>query len=363
MNVLYCCNYNVGAVSYYIKRSLDRLGIKTFAYTPDDPIDGFQRCEHDVDIPSLISSLNVSVDMVLIVEASIHPLFAPKGLERVTVPKVWWAIDNHLNFRWHKEYANLFDIAYFAQYDYMKFAHKYGTNNVRWLPLACDPEIHRKSASERIYDLSFVGNLSPNRRVFFDKLKQKVNVSLFSGKNPWEMGEIYSQSKAVINICAREDLNMRVFEAMSCGALLVQQKINAGIEQIFIPNTHFVFHNIDDASDVINKYLSDDNLRRRIAEEGQRLVRSQHTYDNRVLQIIKEVEDLNKDDKSVKSKSLLPIQLALTYQHRDFNRSNDAKEFLYEALKKSPLTSVIYLFKYLRNYLYHRAYRLFLREY
>jgi RHS repeat-associated protein len=52
----------------------------------------------------------------------------------------------------------------------------------RWLPLACDPAIHRKHEVEKRYDLCFLGNLSPGQRHELVWLLQEQFHSTFVGR-------------------------------------------------------------------------------------------------------------------------------------------------------------------------------------
>ena len=47
------------------------------------------------------------------------------------------------------------------------------------------------------------------------------------------MGRIYSESKIVLNASINGDLNMRVFEALTSGALLVTDRIENGLDTLF----------------------------------------------------------------------------------------------------------------------------------
>ena len=67
------------------------------------------------------------------------------------------------------------------------------------------------------------------------------------------MAKIYSQAKIIFNKSIRKDLNMRVFEAMSCGSMLVTDRLKpeAGLEELFKDKKHFVLY--DNESDLVEK--------------------------------------------------------------------------------------------------------------
>ncbi|MDI6766416.1 MAG: glycosyltransferase [Bacteroidota bacterium] len=347
MNILFCSNYSIGCVPYYARRALMKLGHNVFAFSPDYDSDGWLRCKTEVDIHDLLGTVGAKVDLFLLVEASTGTKFFPKGLASVPVPTGWWAVDNHLNYRWHKEYANLFDIVFFAQKEYLIKAQRYGVQNLHWLPVACDEDIHLDRKIPRIYDVSFIGNLTPNRKKFFGRMGIPIN--LVSGAYLEEVGNIYSQSKIVLNISAREDLNMRVFEAMCAGALLVTQRVDAGMSDLFEENHHFVYHNIRDVQDVIRYYLVHESDLIRIAADGQKKVISEHTYTKRMEKLLSIMMDFENFESMRKKKYAgfrIYAQKSLVYRHRTFRLKEKADTALKESLKRSFILTLLYLFRF-----------------
>ncbi|MCX5757055.1 MAG: glycosyltransferase [Candidatus Hydrogenedentes bacterium] len=103
------------------------------------------------------------------------------------------------------------------------------------------------------------------------------------------MAEIYAQTKIVVNACVNRDVNMRVFEGMASGALLVTDEAD-GLEDLFEEGKHLVvYHRDEDAIGLIERYLEDADARERIAAAGAVLVRAQHTYDLRMQVLVDSV--------------------------------------------------------------------------
>ncbi|MHB1561329.1 MAG: glycosyltransferase, partial [Isosphaeraceae bacterium] len=84
----------------------------------------------------------------------------PAGLH----PCGWWAIDTHLNFERCPRKARGFDLVLAAQRDGAARLKAEGIATAQWLPLACDPEIHRRHEAAKSHDVAFVGNLFPGPR-------------------------------------------------------------------------------------------------------------------------------------------------------------------------------------------------------
>ncbi|MBI5022029.1 MAG: glycosyltransferase family 1 protein [Ignavibacteriales bacterium] len=347
MNIILLSNYSIGCVPFYVKRALEKIGHNVFPFSPDYNLDGWTKCAEDVDVTEIVKNISIPIDLILCVEASTGTKFFPKGLDSVPAPTAWWGIDNHLNYRWHKEYANLFDIGFFAQKEYLHKAQKYGLKNSFWLPPGCDEEFHRDRNYERIYDVSFVGNLTPNRKTFFNSLGVPVN--LVSGVYLDKMGEVYSKSKIVLNISAREDLNMRVFEVMCSGALLVTQRIDAGINELFEEGRHFVFHDIKNAGKIVRYYLDHPEERVRIADAGKEIAVSENTYAKRVETILAKVKEFSGYTESRRQKFnsyKIYIQESLVYKHRSFKLLNESRRSFNEAMNRNKFLTIFYLLRF-----------------
>ena len=54
-------------------------------------------------------------------------------------------------------------VVFAAQRDGVDLLRGIGVSSATWLPLACDPEIHRKHDVAKQYDVAFVGNIFPAR--------------------------------------------------------------------------------------------------------------------------------------------------------------------------------------------------------
>src|SRR5271157_434882 len=134
-------------------------------------------------------------------------------------PSAWWAIDTHLNFDWCRDKAQGFDFVFAAQRDGADRLRREGVASASWLPLACDPEIHGKHDVAKQYDFAFVGNVFPGPRAELLELLRRRYPRSFVGKAYFEeMARTYSAARLAFNRSLRNDVNMRVFEAVACGS-------------------------------------------------------------------------------------------------------------------------------------------------
>jgi len=229
----------------------------------------------------------------------------PFFLEKVTCRTAAYFIDVHLGLEQRLIFSNFFDYLFIAQKDYVEIFKKYrnlnnktnnkknNSNNIKWLPLACDPDVHFKKSLKRKIDVSFIGQInkltSRNRYDVINKVLTNFKTNNYKKfyKND-EMGKIYSSSKIIFNKSVNNDLNMRFFEGICSGGLLVTDKIKNGVNDLFLNKFHYISYNsAKDAIHKISYYLKNDKDRKLIAERGQKFAMKSHTYKHRLATILK----------------------------------------------------------------------------
>ncbi|MCQ9208144.1 MAG: glycosyltransferase, partial [Omnitrophica bacterium] len=181
-----------------------------------------------------------------------------------------------------------------SHYDFVFCAQKEGAEKLRrrkkvrtlWVPLGCDPEIHRKINLEKKFDVAFVGTEGKKslRGALLKKIKERYPKSFLGIAEYTKISEIYSSAKIGFNYSIRNDINMRMFEAMSCGSLLLTNYIkNNGLEELLKDREHLViYRNPKELYKLIDYYLSHPEEREQIAYAGHQLVTSHHRYRDRL---------------------------------------------------------------------------------
>jgi len=209
-------------------------------------------------------------------------------------PSAWWIIDTHLQFDWDKEKAVDFDFLFTAQKDGAERLKFEGFDNAKWLPLGCDPEIHCRIPNvKKQYNVCFVGSLIPGRRTeLIELLKDEVPRVHVTQAYFEEMAKIYTQSKIIFNCSVKNDVNMRVFEAISSGSLLITNNIKGnGQEEIFIDGQHLVtYSSANELLDRVRFYLKHEDKREAIAQRGMELAHKTCTYRHRVESILSQFD-------------------------------------------------------------------------
>lgn len=212
------------------------------------------------------------------------------------IPHPWgyWAIDSHLGPDIRISKARQADITWCAQKPFAAHLHSLGLN-AHWLPLACEPLMHRAIDRSPEYDLVFVGHLQPppsTRIPFLDALfKAFPNSWLEWGAFHEDMSRAYSKARVGVNHAVRDDLNMRFFEL---GAIGVPQLCDSRMEGLsdlgFKPLVHyFPYDSVESAIAGVQIAL---DTALDTATPLQHLILSQHTYRHRVERMLEQAEHL-----------------------------------------------------------------------
>lgn len=219
-------------------------------------------------------------------------------------PAAWWAIDTHLDFDRALRIARQADVVFAAQRDGAEELRAAGIESAAWLPLACDPELHTAPpAADWAWGVCFIGNLFPGPRTeLLEKLTAAVPRAFVGRAYFQEMAQIYRQSRLAFNCSVRNDVNMRVFEALAGGALLLTNDLSAnGQADLFQDGRHLATYT--SAEELLEKaryYLAHEEQRRQIAEAAHAEVLAKHTYQHRAIQILRGLE-------AVASRTTVPV--------------------------------------------------------
>lgn len=211
----------------------------------------------------------------------------PRNLAAIRCPKACYLIDSHLNLEHHLQWAQQFDYVFTAQREYIPLFRQVNPN-AYWLPLGCDPEIHAVRSTGKQYDVGFVGSLlfNPRRQQLLDTLGNGVN--LYRTRCFWtEMAEVFAASKIVFNTSVRNDLNMRFFEALCSGSMLLSDMAtNSGQDELFRTGEEYACYHDANLIETARFYLENEELREMIAERGCRVVHNAHTYLHRMRDLL-----------------------------------------------------------------------------
>ena len=251
----------------YCLRALEEL-VEVVHLRPGD-LDAFDPCGVD-----LFLAVNDGLD---------YPI--PNALR----PRAWWAIDTHLEFDRCLARARGCDLVFAAQRNGAERLRAAGANSAEWLPLACDPEIHRPHDVPLAYDVAFVGHDFPGPRGELSALIRRRRPASFFGQAYFDdLARVYSAARVAFNRSVKDDVNMRVFEAMACGPLLLTNDLAENGQAEFLRDgVHLAtYRDAEELLDKLDFYLGRDALRTRIAAAGRAEVVARHTYRRRMERLL-----------------------------------------------------------------------------
>ena len=227
----------------------------------------------------------------------LHPEFPilPWGLTKVDIPTACFQIDTYAYTRRRITWSMLFDLVFVFHPGYDVEFQKAGHPGAHVIPHAIDASLFLGEELERVFEIGWVGQ----RRGPLYRTRERL-LPVLSGSfrmNDWSrrygqeaMARIYRQSKIVVNI-ARDDFpqdaNVRTFEVMAAGALLLTASPTELTQIGFEDGVHFIgYRNEAEIAPLVKKFLSEESARRRIVEAARDKVLREHTYDHQAQAIL-----------------------------------------------------------------------------
>lgn len=209
-----------------------------------------------------------------------------------------------------------------------KYYQSLGYNNNHYFPLATNKEVFKPLNLKKDIDLLMIGYPYPNRIHLVEYLLNytEYSLTLIGGKwkkflkvnrhksrrlqlinrwmNPVEVNQFYNQAKIILNphrefsfslnkntqLIKNISVNNRFFDISSSGGF---QLINHTIK---LPENYrdediIYYYDTDDCIRKIHDYMSEHSLRQEIAELASKNTRSQHTFAQRIEEMLKIVSD------------------------------------------------------------------------
>jgi spore maturation protein CgeB len=249
-----------------------------------------------------------------------------------------WFCDDHWRFEgFTRRYAPCFDHVVTTAHSALEKYAAAGITNVIESQWACNPRRYPRLNLPPVCDVSFVGMAHGSRRQTIEQLRRAgVNVRVFgsgwdSGRlNHVQMVRLFNQSRINLNFaeasmpghaglveraiesCVRRpmlqlpavwryaprgihaglrprQIKARTFEVPACGGFLLTQSAEH-LDEFLLPGRDIAaFSRTDEIVDRVRHYLTHEDQRRAIAEEGCRRVLAEHTYEQRFAKIFRRI--------------------------------------------------------------------------
>jgi len=225
---------------------------------------------------------------------SAHPLF-PIGLQRSEIPTVCFHADVYAFTERRIHWSSVFDHAAVFHPGYEDRFLQAGHSGAFLLPHAVQRSFFTTPEQPREFEIGWVGQTSgpfyQARAKWLPKLAKEFRTNDWA--RPYtipEVADVYRRSQIVVNIGRddfAQDANLRVFEVLASGALLLTSLPTELTQLGFQPGLHFVgYRDPAELSALVRKYLDDESARTCMAEAARALALSEHTYDCRAEQLL-----------------------------------------------------------------------------
>ena len=265
---------------FFLSEALERLGhrvVQGEAFLPPGA--------SEVDVEAVLAQLPAAdrPDLVLVVER-LGSRRLPLNLEKIKVPRAFYALDPHLNLYWQQKYASAFDLIFTTQRTSLS-AFRAPGRPAYWLPWAVNLGVIFDHSLPRIYEIAFVGRADPRwrrkRHLILEALKSRFPIRVWGDRpgnevNQQELGRIYSQSRLVVNESIRGEVNLRIFEALAAGALLLTEDLGPNLLGLFTPGEELITFGPQDLLEKAAYFLAHESEGRAIAQRGRERVCAQH---------------------------------------------------------------------------------------
>ena len=238
-------------------------------------------------------------DFILIRDAEWFGI--PPGLEKAESPIFCLLGDYNLSFHRMLPVMGAFD-HFFCDLKGVRIFRKLGFENCEYFCLyGFDPDVHKDYGLQKQWDLLFVGNLNPRVQQERDEmihrlasLRSKYRVHIDTNIFGADYARMLSGAHLVFNRPIRNEANMRFFEALGCGAMV----LNPHLEELdmlgFTPGEHYLAY--EEPEDTIEEYFERwPESKRRQARGSVLDVLGGHSYDARARELLDKISAIEVD--------------------------------------------------------------------
>ena len=325
----------------YLAPELKDLGVEAVSAGIESDCDySFSPAEYAME--NILRKLPFAPDYIVYMDSLARVI--PRGLEEVNCPLGMFCLDSTINRFWQSPLAEICDLVLCDQLPEVDRLKSKGMN-ARWFPLASDSSIYRRMGLERIYDITFIGNRNPETRIkrenILRTLANRFKMSIFDGNPPLTAGmsaEIYNRSKLTLNENLFPAVNLRLFEAMACGATVLTEDNAPGLQELFSDGEHIITYNPDNLLKKAERYLENDAARQDISNSAAEIAAKEHNLTGRaarLVQLLREISERKSMEPS-KAKSALGrafLGYGLKWQSENSRALENAGNYLRDALK------------------------------
>ncbi len=229
-------------------------------------------------------------DAVLVRDAEFYKI--PRGLECAPMPVFALVGDYNLSLPAMLPILGSFD-HFFCDSNGERIFKKLGLTHCGFFCLyGYDPEVHREYAGPKDWDIVFIGNL--NHAVQQDResslyelarIGKRYRVHISTGIYGQEYARILSSAHLVFNRAIRDEANMRFFEAIGCGATVMNRRLDELDRLGFFADEHYL--ECGTIQEAVERYFETWTAveRDRLKWEAGQAIR-RHSYEQRAVDLV-----------------------------------------------------------------------------
>jgi spore maturation protein CgeB len=201
-----------------------------------------------------------------------------------------WRFDSFSNIA-----CRSFNICSTPEPDYLDKYRSIGYNNIILGAWHANSSFYPKiDFKDKDLDISFVGNLTPSRKLFFDSAE--ISIENIFGVSNEELFSIYARSKIGINLSTngndpwkKTQMKQRMFEIPAAHSLLVTEHHDA-IQYFYqIDKEIITFRTIDEFKKKCEFLFKNPTVVKKIAENGYKRFMREHDSKVRLKEVLKEI--------------------------------------------------------------------------
>lgn len=219
----------------------------------------------------------------------------PIGLEKCGIPTVSFQVDTYAYSRRRLRWSSLFDHVAVFHPGYETMFREWGHPGAFLHPHAVRRDFFDGPELSREFEVGWVGQVAG--ALYRRRQRCIPELAAAFHMNDWrhsyslaEVAGVYRSSRIVVNFGRddfRQDANMRVFEVLASGALLVTSLPSELTDLGFTAGVHFIGYREErEIVPIVRRFLEDEKTRTSIAQAARIKVLAEHTYEARAQQTI-----------------------------------------------------------------------------
>lgn len=221
------------------------------------------------------------------------------------ITTVMMLTDTNTGIKKRIPYVKLFDIVFLICTQHIPLLKKYN-QHIYPIQYGVDTTyFYKKKNVTKKYDVSFVGNIVPwvhYERYFLMLYLRLRGIKIHYTTAPYKkINDIFNESRIVLNKTPLKGFNMRIFEVMGSGSLLLNDYCREnGMTRIFKDKKHLVYYkSFNDCYKKITYYLQHKKKREVISEEGNQFAKQQYSWDKQIDKIVAVLKNYHSDDNAI----------------------------------------------------------------